>query len=300
MGMSVQVGARSVLLTGSRGQLGSDLRKKIMQDRPDWTVISPTRVELDLLQPLEPQLARFPIRSRDLIVNCAALHKLEEAEAQPRAAFRINAYAVRDLAQWCLRHDAHFVHISTDYVFGASSMRRPYREEDPPGPMNVCGASKLLGESLLSSEEGSWTVCRVASLFGVAGSSGKGGNFVETILSKARQGARLTVVDNRFMSPTSTEDVAMAILAVADLRLLGIYHTVNSGSVSWWEFAAQVLRTAGFADYPIDRRQDDVADELPPIRPLYTSLDNAKLAAARGCPMPDWQDALERYLLERK
>ena len=168
-----------------------------------------------------------------------------------------------------------------------------------PGPLNIYGASKLLAESLLASTAGSWTICRVASLFGLAGSAGKGGNFVESILAKAQQRETITVVSNRFMSPTATHDAARAIVDAASLRLQGVYHVVNDGDVSWWTFAAGILTAAGYNDYPISRRQDHLHDEPPPLRPLRTSLDNSRITDALGYHLDDWQEAVRRYLHAR-
>lgn len=288
-----------VLLIGGRGQLGSDIRQHIAQERTDWAIAVPTRDQFDLTRPVDAQFRRLVPDGTDIVINCAAFHNLTAVELQTGLAFAVNAYAVRELARVCDRVGAHLVHVSTDYVFGAEACDRRRREEDVPGPINVYGASKLMGESLLAATGGSWTVCRVASLFGVAGSAGKGGNFVETMLAKARQRAAITVVDNRFMSPTATYDAARAIVGAASLRLRGVYHVVNEGDVSWWTFASAILAAANFHDYPVVRRQDRVQDETAPLRPLRTSLDNSKLADALGYRLDDWQEALGRYLHAR-
>jgi dTDP-4-dehydrorhamnose reductase len=290
---------RRILLVGARGQLGSDLQALIGELHPAWTLKAPVRDELDLMLPMEPQLARFSLASNDVVINCGAFHDLPEVEKHPQTAFRVNAYAVRDLALHCSRASAHFVHFSTDYVFDGIDMSHSYREDDTTRPLNVYGASKLLGEAFASSSTPRATICRTASLFGATQSSTRGSNFVERIIEKARTGEALSVVSNRIMSPTYTKDVARAVLVAIEREAFGLYHIVNTGQASWWEFAVEIAKRAGLDASRVVARQDDIRTDAPPVRPLFTPLDNAKLVRETGHRMRDWTDALDAYLAAR-
>jgi len=164
-------------------------------------------------------------------------------------------------------------------------------------PVNVYGASKAMGESLAMFESGQVYVLRVASLFGAAGASGKGGNFVETMLRLARDKGEVRVVDDMVMSPTSTADVADMILRLIDRDASpGIYHAVNSGHASWYEFARTILGSAGS-----DAKAIAIGSgQFPTMarRPAYSALSNKKIHAVIG-PVPDWRDALRRYLIQK-
>ena len=132
------------------------------------------------------------------------------------------------------RLGAALTYVSTDYVFGGAERARPYGENDCPSPVNVYGASKAMGETLARLADAEVTVLRVASLFGVAGASGKGGNFVETMIRNGRDIGSLSVVDDITMSPTGTADVADMVLDLLEAAAPpGIYHAVNSGEATW-------------------------------------------------------------------
>jgi dTDP-4-dehydrorhamnose reductase len=179
------------------------------------------------------------------------------------------------------------VHISTDYVFGGETERtRPYTEEDSPRPINVDGASKALGESLALAANPDSLILRVASLFGISGSSGKGGNFVETMIKVGRDKGALRVVNDQQMSPTATADVAEALL-----------HVVNSGSATWYEFTQEIVRLAGISASVQPIRSAELS--LAAKRPHYSVLDNNKVAHAVGRPR-SWQEALAAYLVEKR
>ena len=139
----------------------------------------------------------------DVVVNCAAYNFVDKAESEPDAAFAVNAWGVRDLARVCRDLDCVLVHFSTDYVFGLDSGRaRPYAETDAPGPVSVYGLSKLAGEYLVRALCPRHFVIRTCGLYGVWGSGGKGGNFVETMLRVAGQGKPLRVVDDQICTPS--------------------------------------------------------------------------------------------------
>ena len=161
-------------------------------------------------------------------------------------------------------------------------------------PVNVYGASKAMGETLARLESDDVVVLRVASLFGVAGASGKGGNFDETMIRAGRDRGALRVVDDQTMSPTATETSRASWRGSCGTAARpGIYHVVNAGSATWFEFAREIVRRAG-----VEAEVAPCATSEYPVRaarPAYGVLDNAKASAAFGA-LPPWQDALERYL----
>jgi dTDP-4-dehydrorhamnose reductase len=236
-------------------------------------------------------------RRFDVLVNCTSYHKTDEVEDHATEAFRINAHSVAALAKACRLRGARFVHVSTDYVFDGESTR-PYAETDYTSPLNVYGASKLLGEKLALREYGEGTlIARAASLFGVAGSSGKGGNFVEMILKKGKESGEVRVVNDITMSPTSTADAARAVLSLLRKNAgCGIYHVVNSGAATWYEFARQILEEAGIAAKVTPVTSGEYPTKA--LRPACTVLDNRKTAQIVG-EIVDWKVALREYLTQK-
>ena len=199
------------------------------------------------------------------------------------------------MAEACAARGARMIQVSTDYVFGGDAARStPLTEADPPAPVNVYGASKLLGETLAGLAGGDVTVFRVASTFGVRGASGKGGNFVETMIRMGRERGRLTVVADQVMSPTSTAWAAQAILDfLAAGGAAGVYHAVNGGAVSWFDFARAIVAKAGVPAEVLPCKAADWPAKAK--RPAWSALDNARLAGVIG-PIPGWEAALDGYL----
>ena len=285
-----------VLLLGANGQLGTDLLRVCKSYSADLELVPLHRNDLDVsnLDSIPTALSKYKF---DVLINCTGYHKTDDVEGHATEAFLINAHAVRAMARVCRAAGARFVHISTDYVFGGESCR-PYVETDCPHPLNVYGASKLMGENLALREcADSTLVLRVASLFGAAGASGKGGNFVETILRNAQKKDNLRVVNDIKMSPTGTEDVAHAVLSLLKKGApSGIYHVVNSGQATWFEFASEIVRKAGIPAQVTPITSEEFP--TPAVRPAYSVLDNRKAAAIVG-EIPHWEGALARYLKKK-
>ena len=283
-----------LVLLGARGQLGSDFLRAHERAGEPFAVTAFSHRDLDIAKP--GQLDALTNLRFDALVNCTGYHNTDLAEDNAATAFAVNAEAVRRLARLCAAKNARLLHISSDYVFGADAARRdPLPEQAPIGPLNVYGASKALGETLAFAECEQVLVFRVASLFGVAGARAKGGNFVETMIRRAQTGP-LRVVDDQLMSPTATTDVAAAMLRALTEARRGLHHVVNSGAATWFAFAKAILAHAG-----IDAALTPCATRDYPtraLRPAYSVLDNAKAAAFAD--LPPWQDALDRYLRERR
>lgn len=281
------------ILLGPNGQLGTDIR--IANERAGRPLdINPIdRAAIDLTD-LDSAARALGGADFKCLINCSSYHKTDEVEQNAQQAFTINAHLVNRIAEVCAAKKARFVHVSTDYVFGGQAKRSPLTEEDSKAPVNVYGASKGMGEDLARLSGADVLVLRVASLFGVAGASGKGGNFVETMLRFGKEKGKLTVVADQTMSPTSTADIADALLAMLKAGVpSGVWNVVNSGAATWYEFACRIIERAkvaasvapiASADFPTVAR-----------RPSYSVLDNSKVSTAIGSMRP-WQDALDAYL----
>jgi dTDP-4-dehydrorhamnose reductase len=196
------------------------------------------------------------------------------------------------LARACRDHGAALAHVSTDYVFSGEASQ-PYREDDPTGPRSAYGRSKLLGErALRDAGLPRWWVLRTSWLFGPGGR-----NFPRAILTRARQGGPLRVVDDQSGSPSFTRDVAPALLDLFALGApSGVWHAANEGQCTWHEFAFEIVRRAGL-DVAVESMGSSELDRPAP-RPAWSVLDCEKLAGLRGRRLPHWTDALDRYLAE--
>ncbi len=281
-----------LLVLGANGQLGGDVMDAAAA--AGVRAVPAGRAQADVTD-REALRAFLDTAEFDVLVNCTSYHKTDEVETQADLAMAVNAHAPAVMAEACAAKGARLLHVSTDYVFGGDVGRAaPLDETAPPAPVNVYGLSKQFGETLAALGGGDVTTFRVASLFGVRGASGKGGNFVETMIRFGRERGALKVVEDQVMSPTSTAFIARAILAFLERGgAAGTYHCVNTGAVSWADFARAIVARAGVAA----EVQGCATSEWPMVarRPAYSALDNAKLAAVIG-PIPGWEDALDEYL----
>src|SRR5277367_2824627 len=282
-----------VLLIGANGQLGTDLAK-VFRAAGD-TVAPFTHAQLDVCS--EAQIAKAMSEVKpDVILNTAAFHRVDECETNSAPAFQVNGAAVMYLSRAARAAGATLVHYSTDYVFGGYEKGGPYEESDLPAPVNVYGASKTVGEHLIAAYADRYFAIRTCGLYGVAGSSGKGGNFVETMLKKAVAGDAIRVVDDQILTPTYTADLAEATRKLVLTGKYGLYHVSSEGQCSWYEFTRYILEQAG-----LDANLSPVKSSAfpsPVRRPANSVLSKAKLRSV-GVSIPSWKDALPRYLEER-
>jgi|SRR6185437_6075572 len=281
------------ILLGPNGQLGSDIRAANQRTGDPLSIVPVDRSAIDLSD-IDAAFNFLRDKDFDCLINCSSYHKTDEVEKNAQLAFTINAHLVRKLAEVCADKKARLVHISTDYVFGGQEKRAPLTERDGKAPLNVYGASKGMGEDLALLTGADALMLRVASLFGVAGASGKGGNFVETMIRLGKEKGALNVVADQTMSPTVTADVATAITKMLKAGVpAGIWHVVNSGTATWYEFARRIVERAGVSASVTPITSADFP--APAKRPPYSALDNKKVSDAVG-PMRPWQDALDDYL----
>ena len=283
-----------ILLLGASGQLGTDLRRTL----PPAALVPLTRADLDVTD--RDAVERIlDTHAPAWVVNTTAFHRVDDIEVKDAGlAFAVNEVAAGHLARACARRGARLLHLSTDYVFGGDRQGepgRPYAEDVPPAPLSVYGESKLAGERVVQDASPDHLVVRSSGLYGVAGSAGKGGNFVETMLRLARKGERIKVVHDQVLAPTYTADLAEGIA-----RLLaatppgGIYHLTNAGACSWFEFARCIF---DFCKLAADLAPTTSAEyKTPATRPPYSVLANTRAAALGLPPLRPWSEALKDYL----
>ncbi|HYM91752.1 MAG TPA: dTDP-4-dehydrorhamnose reductase [bacterium] len=283
-----------VAVIGANGQLGTDLVRALgkaggFETRP---------LMHDEIEVADPGSVRTTLTQArpEVVVNCAAFNRVDECEDRPEEAMRVNALGALHVARACADLGALCVYVSTDYVF-SGEQRRPYVESDAAGPINVYGASKLAGEQLTVGASPRWLIVRTASLFGTTPARVKGGNFVETMLAKARAGEAIRVVADIRMSPTYAADAASGLARLIRQGVGGTVHLTNAGSCTWYEFARQILTAAGLeanvvpvgsSEYPTKAR-----------RPKDSSLASLRADdGVRRCLRP-WGEALSAYLADR-
>lgn len=284
---------KTVAVVGPNGQLGSDLVKGF--DAAGWGVVRASHDVLNVEDPASVDTF-LAANSVDVVIDTAAFHQVALCEQDPARSWAVNATGARNVAEAAARIGATAVYISTDYVFdGTLDESQSYPEDNGVSPLNVYGASKAGGEIATVSTSPANLVVRISSVFGAAGSSGKGGNFVETIAKKALAGEALAVVDDNWMSPSYTVDVTTKILALLQAGAHGIFHASNAGRITWNEFAAEICAQIG-VDATVERTASDPA--ALPRRPRNSSLATGK-AEALGVPQRSWRDALNAYLREK-
>jgi dTDP-4-dehydrorhamnose reductase len=281
-----------IAVLGAAGQLGRDFCTRVFKD-----VIPLTRSEIDLGQPdkIPATLASLHV---DALINCAAYNLVDQAESDPQTAFGVNAWGVRALANACRASNIKLIHFSTDYVFGLDSSSSPLTENDSPGPVSVYGLSKLAGEYLVRSILPDSLVIRTCGLYGVWGSGGKGGNFVETMLRLALQDKPISVVDDQRCTPSYTVDVAQATAELIRAGASGLFHVTNSGSCTWYELTSEIFRQAKLTPHLVRTTSEKLG--RPARRPTFSVLSSAKLTSTLNHSLRQWQEALGAYLVERQ
>ncbi len=282
---------RRVVVTGSKGQLGSDLVREL--GGPDQ-VVPLSHQDMEICDHASTREVLTGLRP-DAVINTAAYHRVDDCEDHESRAFETNAAAVLNLGRICNDLDALLVHVSTDYVFGGDGDRTsPYTEEDPPSPLSVYGASKLAGENLLREECRRHLIVRTSGLYGLAGDR----NFVAIMLGLARKGRPLRVVDDQRLGPTYTAHLASKMVQLLAAGARGTVHVTNQGECTWYEFARRLFELAGLtADLTPITSQEFGAKAT---RPVYSVLANDALTRSGLDPMPHWSQGLADYLFERQ
>lgn len=280
-----------ILVTGSDGQLGSELREVLERACPGCAVYA-TAADFDIS---DREATENYLRAGKFshVVNCAAYTAVDRAEEEKLRCAEVNIDGVSNLARLSEELDYKIIHISTDYVFDGSS-NRPYTESDKPNPTSVYGTTKRKGETALLGLAPQSIIIRTGWLY-----SSFGHNFVKTILAKAPQAEKLRVVFDQVGTPTYAADLAEAI---AEIILhhpwkAGIYNYANEGVASWYDFATAILSGAGMEDKAAMVKPCLTSEYVTAARrPAYSVLDKSKIKATYGLQISHWQQALGRCL----
>ncbi|HMT17910.1 MAG TPA: dTDP-4-dehydrorhamnose reductase [Ottowia sp.] len=293
-----------ILLLGKNGQLGWELQRSLA---PLGELVALDRQGApglcgDLGEP-DGLAATVRALRPDVIVNAAAYTAVDRAESEPDLARRINAHAPAVLAREAAARGALLLHYSTDYVFHGHG-QRPWAEDDPTGPLNVYGQTKLAGEQAIVQAGCRHLILRTSWVY-----AARGGNFARTMLRLARQQPRLTVIDDQWGAPTGAELIAdVSAHAIAQLRArpdkAGIYHLAAAGETNWFSYAKHVIARAQSAQSAIEYVVKDIlpipssAYPVAATRPHNSRLDTRKLRTAFDLHLPPWQAGVDRMLAE--
>ena len=280
-----------ILVTGANGQLGNCIRNAAEGSKDEYIF-----TDVDDLDITDREAVDLCIKCNnfDVVVNCAAYTNVAKAEEQQEFAEKLNAEAVRNLADACRKYDVTFIHISTDYVFGGSLGNTPRTEEEPVNPTGVYGLTKLHGEQAVEESGANALIFRTAWLY-----SEYGKNFVKTMLNLTSTKPELKVVFDQVGTPTYAQDLADLIVKIITDRTFrdhpGIYHYSNEGVCSWYDFTKMIAEIAGNDGCDI---RPCHSDEFPsPVtRPSYSVLDKTKVKTTFDIEVPYWTDSLKKCI----
>ena len=278
-----------VLVTGVAGQLGHDVVARLESlgipckgvDMQDFDLTDGDAV-LQAVRDYAPTV----------IVHCAAYTNVDKAESEPQVCAAVNGMGTMNMVRAALDVDAKMVFISTDYVFPGTG-DQPWEVDDPYGPKNVYGLSKVQGENAVRSMMTRFLILRTSWVFGK-----NGRNFVKTMLRLGSEREEVRVVCDQVGSPTYTQDLARVICDMINTETYGIYHVRNEGYISWAQFTEMIMKKAGLRCRVIPVSSDEYP--TPARRPLNSRLAGHKLEEEGFRPMPSVEDALDRYLAELK
>ena len=282
-------GKLRIAVTGSNGQLGSELRF-LAERQPDMEFLFFSKAEWDIaIESMNEE--RISMLHLDAVINAAAYTNVEKAEEDSESALAANALGPGYLAATCKKHGVLPIHISTDYVFDGSQ-RAPYTEEDTVHPLNIYGASKLQGERTIDAVTDRYFILRTSWLY-----STYGHNFFKTMVRLGRERGALTVVNDQIASPTYARFLAEDILHLIRKKLIehapipyGVYHYTQLGEASWFDFAKEIILS-----HRIEASVDPVDSNRFPTkakRPSYSKLSTTKWEQNTGISLHTWQEGV--------
>ncbi len=283
-----------VLVTGVNGQLGHDVVNELTKRH--HTAISTDRDEMDITD--QEQVLKFVKETApDVVIHCAAWTAVDLAEERIDDTMNVNASGTRNIAVACKEIGCKMIYISTDYVFNGEGTT-PWKPDDICNPLNMYGKSKYEGEVAVRELLDKYFIVRIAWVFGI-----NGNNFVKTMLKLGKTHDKLTVVSDQIGTPTYTYDLARLLVDMAETDKYGTYHATNEGGfISWYDFTVEILKQASSYDKSyLNVNVTPVGSDAYPTkakRPANSRLDKSKLKANGFTPLPDWKDAISRYLKE--
>lgn len=278
---------KKVLVTGASGQLGQCIRKLSSRyPELDFTFTSSEELDLTLFGVVSAYIRKNEF---DYCINCSAYTKVEQAETEQEMAYLVNAEAVKNLADICCENKCTLIHFSTDYVFDGKK-EIPYTEEDETAPLNVYGASKLLGEEYIRKHADKYFIFRTSWLY-----SDIGHNFYNTVRRKAAAGETLNITTSQKGTPTNAYDLAGFVLELiaSGSEKYGTYHFSNQGEATWYDFAVEIL---ALSDSRSELKENNDFQTIA-TRPVYSVLSKKKTEETFGIPILHWRESLEKLTL---
>lgn len=279
----------NILVTGSTGQLGSDVVKELL--KRGYSTLSPNRSEFNLCS--EDSTRNYILNSNcEAIVHCAAYTQVDKAEDEKDLCIKINATATKHIVKCAKILDIPMIYISTDYVFDGTKDGE-YTENDETNPINIYGESKLAGEKYVQEILDKYYIVRTSWVFNINGK-----NFIETMLRLSKANNQLSIVNDQIGSPTYTKDLSRLLVDMLETSKYGLYHATNEGYCSWYEFADTIFKLANINIDIKAINSNEYASRAK--RPLNSKLSKDKLIEYGFKPLPHWEDALKDYLIRRR
>ena len=278
----------NILVTGSTGQLGSDVVKELL--KRGYSTLSPNRSELNLCS--EDNIRNYILNSNcEAIVHCAAYTQVDKAEDEKDLCIKINATATKHIVKCAKILDIPMIYISTDYVFDGTKDGK-YTENDETNPINIYGESKLAGEKYVQEILDKYYIVRTSWVFNINGK-----NFIETMLRLSKANNQLSIVNDQIGSPTYTKDLSRLLVDMLETSKYGLYHATNEGYCSWYEFANTIFK---LANINIDIKAINSNEYASRAKsPMNSKLSKDKLIEYGFKPLPHWEDALKDYFIRR-
>lgn len=274
-----------VLVTGVKGQLGHDVAGELTKRGHSYVGVDIE--EMDITDAASVEKVMTEARAEG-VIHCAAFTAVDAAEDQVELCRSVNAEGTRNIAKMCKKLDLKMLYLSTDYVFNGLGTR-PWNPDDEREPLNVYGQTKYEGELAVEEYLNKYFTVRIAWVFGEHGS-----NFIKTMLKLGKTHDTITVVDDQIGSPTYTYDLARLLVDMMETERYGRYHATNGGYCSWYEFACEIFKQAGMKVTVIPVSSDHYPSKAK--RPMNSRMNQDKLEENGFIRLPDWQDALSRYL----
>lgn len=283
-----------IFIIGSNGQLGREMQRILTNEGADYTACDYPDIDITQLDSLIRWMDEV---DPSTVINCAAYTNVDQAETDEDAAFRVNALGPENLAKLCDERHIELVHISTDYVFSGDGIKqngrlRPYCESDECHPDTAYGRTKLAGEEFVRKNHKKSYILRTAWLYG------DGNNFVKTMLNFAENRNEINVVNDQFGSPTSTVDLANAIVELMGSAEYGTYHATCEGVCTWYDFAKNIFKIKNKSVKVIPVTSAEFI--RPAKRPAWSVLENARLKKQGKNVFRQWEESLEEYLFNLK
>ncbi len=274
----------NILITGSRGQLGSQL----MAMKWPGNTLYGYDLDMDITDTGAVQKTFEKVKPQ-AVIHCAAYTDVDGCEKHPKMCYAVNTRGTYNLVREAKAYHADFLLISTDYVFDGKK-NAPYTEQDPPHPLSVYGDSKYQAEQVLEDYLDHYYLVRTTGIY-----SRFGKNFVDTIIKAAQKNSTLDIVNDQVCTPTYSLDLARCVHALMDSQKYGVYHATNAGQCTWYDFACRIFELLGFAVQLNPIASHRLGRQAQ--RPAYSVLENHNLEQNNICSMRTWKEALGDFLL---